>query len=127
MERASEDADAQSESCSCVRLRLAFSPWLRDGPLPSWGITREGGVLKSPSSDYKAPAYGAATTIWCCLSPQLAGRGGVYCEECDIAGLVPNDSPALYRSGIGPWTHPRQWPTPSPQCRYNAATMRSNE
>jgi NAD(P)-dependent dehydrogenase (short-subunit alcohol dehydrogenase family) len=43
---------------------------------------------------FKTPQQGAATTIWCALSPQLNNKGGVYCEDCDIAQLVPNDSPA---------------------------------
>ena len=34
---------------------------------------------------FKTVEQGAATTIWCATSPQLDGRGGVYCENCDIA------------------------------------------
>ncbi len=33
----------------------------------------------------KTPAQGAATHVWAATSPQLAGMGGVYCEDCDIA------------------------------------------
>jgi hypothetical protein len=69
--------------------------------LKAWGITREGGVLKAPSTGYKSLAQGAATTLWCALSAQLDGKGGVYCEDCDIAELVPNDSPSL--SGVRHW------------------------
>ncbi|MBV8455669.1 MAG: SDR family NAD(P)-dependent oxidoreductase, partial [Acetobacteraceae bacterium] len=75
--------------------------YLTDDELKAWGITRDGGVLKAPSSGFKSLAQGAATTLWCSLSPQLAGKGGVYCEDCDIAELVPNDSPAL--SGVRHW------------------------
>ncbi|MGW0808237.1 SDR family NAD(P)-dependent oxidoreductase [Nonomuraea sp. NPDC002799] len=35
---------------------------------------------------FKTPAQGAATQAWAATSPQLAGLGGVYCEDCDIAG-----------------------------------------
>ncbi len=31
---------------------------------------------------------GAATTLWAALSPQLTGKGGVYCADCDISPLV---------------------------------------
>jgi hypothetical protein len=72
-----------------------------DDELKAWGIFREEGVLKAPSSGFKTLAQGAATTVWCAVSPKLAGRGGVYCEDCDIAELVPNDSPAL--SGVRHW------------------------
>lgn len=49
---------------------------------------------------FKSPAQGAATSVWCATSPQLDGRGGVYCEDCDIAALVPPDSPAW--TGVRP-------------------------
>jgi NAD(P)-dependent dehydrogenase (short-subunit alcohol dehydrogenase family) len=75
--------------------------YLTDDELKAWGITRESGVLKAPSAGFKSPSQGAATTIWCAVSPQLAGKGGVYCEDCDIAELVPNDSPAF--SGVRHW------------------------
>lgn len=34
---------------------------------------------------FKTPGQGAATQVWAATSPQLAGMGGVYCEDCDIA------------------------------------------
>jgi NAD(P)-dependent dehydrogenase (short-subunit alcohol dehydrogenase family) len=75
--------------------------YLTDDELKAWGITREGGVLRAPSAGFKSLAQGAATTVWCAVSPQLAGMGGVYCEDCDIAELVPNDSPSF--SGVRHW------------------------
>jgi NAD(P)-dependent dehydrogenase (short-subunit alcohol dehydrogenase family) len=74
---------------------------MTDDELKAWGIFREGCVLKAPPTGFKSPAQGAATTLWCSVSPQLAGTGGVYCEDCDIAELVPNDSPGL--SGVRHW------------------------
>jgi NAD(P)-dependent dehydrogenase (short-subunit alcohol dehydrogenase family) len=75
--------------------------YMTDDELKPWGITREGGVLKAPSAGFKTLAQGAATTMWCSVSPQLAGKGGVYCEDSDIAELVPNDSPSF--SGVRHW------------------------
>src|SRR5262245_17033563 len=75
--------------------------YLTNDELKTWGINRDGGVLKAPSTGYKSLAQGAATTTWCALSPQLAGKGGAYCEDCDIAELVPNDSSRL--SGVRHW------------------------
>lgn len=37
------------------------------------------------SSIFKSTEQGAATSIWCATSPQLDGKGGVYCEDCDVA------------------------------------------
>ena len=50
---------------------------------------------------FKTPEQGASTTVWCATSPQLAGRGGVYCENCDIARLATESSER--------WEHVRPW------------------
>lgn len=42
---------------------------------------------------FKSQEQGAATTVWCALSDQLNGMGGIYCEDCNIAPIVPNDAP----------------------------------
>jgi NAD(P)-dependent dehydrogenase (short-subunit alcohol dehydrogenase family) len=34
---------------------------------------------------FKTPEQGAATATWAATAPALAGMGGVYCEDCDIA------------------------------------------
>jgi len=40
----------------------------------------------------KTVAQGAATTVWAATSPQLAGTGGVYCADCEVAPLVDDVS-----------------------------------
>ena len=50
---------------------------------------------------FKTVEQGAATTIWCATSEQLNGKGGVYCEDVDIAEAVPADSKK--HSGVRPW------------------------
>lgn len=55
----------------------------------------------SPEDSFKTPQQGAATAVWCALSDQLENIGGVYCEDCDIAALVPDDSQAIY--GVRGW------------------------
>jgi hypothetical protein len=49
----------------------------------------------------KTGEQGAATSIWCATSAQLDGMGGVYCEDCDIAEVVPADFRGA--SGVRPW------------------------
>jgi NAD(P)-dependent dehydrogenase (short-subunit alcohol dehydrogenase family) len=44
---------------------------------------------------FKSAEQGAATQVWAATSPQLAGMGGVYCEDCDIAEV--NDDPSATR------------------------------
>lgn len=57
-------------------------------------IDEEGNLL---NRSFKTPEQGAATHVWAATSPQLAGAGGVYCEDCDIA--EPADE-AEFRGGV---------------------------
>jgi NAD(P)-dependent dehydrogenase (short-subunit alcohol dehydrogenase family) len=50
---------------------------------------------------FKTPSQGAATSVWCAANAQLDGKGGVYCEDCDIAKLVPPDHKEF--DGVRPW------------------------
>jgi NAD(P)-dependent dehydrogenase (short-subunit alcohol dehydrogenase family) len=50
---------------------------------------------------FKTPEQGAATSVWCATSPRLEGLGGVYCEDADIAALVPDD--ATLPRGVRRW------------------------
>lgn len=51
-------------------------------------IDAEGKPIIDPARNQKTAEQGAATSIWCAVSPQLAGMGGLYCENCDVAPLV---------------------------------------
>jgi NAD(P)-dependent dehydrogenase (short-subunit alcohol dehydrogenase family) len=50
---------------------------------------------------FKTPRQGAATQVWAASSPQLADRGGVYCEDCDIARIA-DDSDTI-PGGVRPY------------------------
>jgi len=52
---------------------------------------------------FKTPEQGASTATWAATSPMLEGRGGEYCEDCDIAQLAGPDSQG--------WEHAREWIT----------------
>jgi NAD(P)-dependent dehydrogenase (short-subunit alcohol dehydrogenase family) len=53
------------------------------------------------NSGWKTPEQGAASQVWAATSPQLAGMGGVYCEDCDIAEPAAPD--AVLGGGVSPW------------------------
>lgn len=55
----------------------------------------------SATTFYKSTDQGAATSVWCATSPQLEGKGGVYCEDADIAAPLPGDS--TEPRGVRPW------------------------
>jgi NAD(P)-dependent dehydrogenase (short-subunit alcohol dehydrogenase family) len=50
---------------------------------------------------FKTVEQGAATTVWTATSPRLAGLGGLYCEDCDVAAAVPAEDQGF--AGVRPW------------------------
>jgi NAD(P)-dependent dehydrogenase (short-subunit alcohol dehydrogenase family) len=83
-----------------------LSKYMTDEDLRPYGLYRVNGVITIPDQAklpfrFKTIEEGAATTIWAAVSPQLNGKGGVYCEDCDIAELVPADS--QLHGGVRPW------------------------
>ena len=49
---------------------------------------------------FKTPEQGASTSTWAATSPALAGMGGVYCENCDIARPTDVGSPTARIEGV---------------------------
>ncbi|MGE8554470.1 MAG: SDR family NAD(P)-dependent oxidoreductase [Chryseobacterium jejuense] len=68
-----------------------------------------GNIKPEVEARLKTLPQGAATTVWCAVSPQLNEIGGVYCENCDIAeidrGQIEHryDEPATIR-GVQPYS-----------------------
>ena len=48
-------------------------------------VDAAGKPVVDPAQGRKSPEQGAATIVWCAVSPQLEGMGGVYCEDCEVA------------------------------------------
>jgi NAD(P)-dependent dehydrogenase (short-subunit alcohol dehydrogenase family) len=61
----------------------------------------DGTIPPAIQAMFKTPEQGASTATWAATSPQLDGRGGEYCEDCDIAQLAGPDSQR--------WEHARPW------------------
>lgn len=61
----------------------------------------DGTIPPAVQAMFKTPEQGASTTVWAATSPQLDGKGGVYCEDCDIARMAGPDSQR--------WEHAREW------------------
>jgi NAD(P)-dependent dehydrogenase (short-subunit alcohol dehydrogenase family) len=67
-------------------------------------IDEQGNALNP--SGFKSPEQGAATQVWAATSSQLAGMGGVYLEDCDIAEPAVDGDQS---SGVRAWaTDPDQ-------------------
>ncbi|MEU6379460.1 SDR family NAD(P)-dependent oxidoreductase [Streptomyces sp. NPDC046909] len=59
-----------------------------------------------PQDGFKTPEEGAATQVWAATSPQLAGLGGIYLEDCRIADPAPAYDEATDitdRVGVNKW------------------------
>ena len=53
---------------------------------------------------------GAATQVWAATSPDLEGRGGLYLEDCAVAGPTPGDGSAGYAPhAVDPEAANRLW------------------
>jgi NAD(P)-dependent dehydrogenase (short-subunit alcohol dehydrogenase family) len=63
------------------------------------GWLTEDGVV---NAQFKSPEQGAATAVWAATSPQLAGLGGVYCEDVDIAEPTDPDGATARVRGVNP-------------------------
>lgn len=64
-------------------------------------LAEDGTPVRNAEQQQKTIPQGAATTAWCATSPQLAGYGGVYCENSDISPLVSPDDEAAWRKSLG--------------------------
>lgn len=56
---------------------------------------------KNVGDVYKNVQQGAATSVWCAVSDDLNGKGGVYCKDSNIAVVVPDGSMAPF--GVRQW------------------------
>lgn len=54
-----------------------------------------------PLDLFKTTEQGASTTVWAATSPQLDGKGGLYCEDCEVAALNTEQPGPM--SGVRPY------------------------
>ncbi|MES2485833.1 MAG: SDR family NAD(P)-dependent oxidoreductase [Bacteroidota bacterium] len=59
-------------------------------------LDADGNVTPQMAASLKTLQQGAATTVWCAVSPMLNNISGVYCEDCDIALLDNGDIVHVY-------------------------------
>jgi len=79
-----------------------FSRDLSDADKAASGyLDAQGKPIIDPENNKKTLEQGAATSVWCATSPLLANRGGVYCEDCNIAAVTTATSAEV--RGVRPW------------------------
>jgi hypothetical protein len=87
------------------------------------GIITEDGVALLDR--FKTPEQGAATQVWAATSPQLADLGGLYLEDCDVAGIRTSDemtAKGVYPYAVDPEEAARLWPLSAELTGVNALT-----
>ncbi|MGP3925924.1 SDR family NAD(P)-dependent oxidoreductase [Streptomyces sp. 8N616] len=90
------DAGVRAFSLHPGKILTPLQRHLSDEEMVAAGWIDADGNLVDPT--FKTPEQGAATQVWAATSPQLADRGGVYCEDCDIAEpAAGDDAPAGVR------------------------------
>lgn len=81
-----------------------FTPLQRHLPLAEqvrlgW-INEDGSPSALAKAGFKTTEQGCSTTLWAATSAALAGKPGVYCEDCDIAQPTDPSSPFARFRGV---------------------------
>ena len=63
-------------------------------------INEDGSPSALAKAGFKTTEEGCSTTLWAATSPALAGKPGVYCEDCDIAAPTDPASPFARFRGV---------------------------
>lgn len=50
-------------------------------------LNEQGEISDGARAMFKSPSQGCTTSLWAATSPLLEGKGGVYCEDCNIAAV----------------------------------------
>ena len=81
-----------------------FTPLQRHLPqeeMVAFGWLDENGEpTELAKAGFKTPEQGCSTTLWAATSPDLVGKAGVYCEDCDIASPTDPESPMARYQGV---------------------------
>jgi NAD(P)-dependent dehydrogenase (short-subunit alcohol dehydrogenase family) len=99
------DAGVRAYSLHPGSILTPLQRYLSKAEMVAAGWIDESGALADPT--FKTPQQGAATQVWAATSPQLADRGGVYCEDCEIA--VVGDSTGVRPHAVDPEQAARLW------------------
>ena len=64
-------------------------------------LSEDGELSELAASLFKSTTQGCTTTLWAATSAMLVGKGGLYCEDCDVAPLADENTPRYF--GVAPW------------------------
>jgi len=64
-------------------------------------LDADGNLSELAKAAFKSPTQGCSTTLWAATSPTLKGKGGLYCEDCNVADVATDETPRF--EGVAPW------------------------
>ena len=64
-------------------------------------LDENGNLSELAAALFKSTTQGCTTTLWAATSDMLDGKGGLYCEDCDVAELADEDTPRYF--GVAQW------------------------
>jgi NAD(P)-dependent dehydrogenase (short-subunit alcohol dehydrogenase family) len=65
-------------------------------------LNADGSLSELAKAGFKSSTQGASTSLWAATSSQLDNKGGLYCENCDVANLA-GGSPEERYFGVRDW------------------------
>lgn len=63
-------------------------------------LEEDGEPSELAKAGFKTPEQGCSTTLWAATAPTLAGKPGVFCEDCDVAAVTDPASPTARYAGV---------------------------
>ncbi|PYE87267.1 short subunit dehydrogenase [Phyllobacterium leguminum] len=99
LNRLGEKRGIQAYSVHPGKIFTPLQRYLSQAEMTQAGWLDEQGRPADPT--FKSPAQGAATHVWAATSELLNDRGGVYCEDCEVAPVDDGDVPSFV--GVRPY------------------------
>lgn len=65
-------------------------------------LGEDGEPSELAKAGFKTPEQGCSTTLWAATAPELSGRPGVYCEDCNIAKPTETGAATARYMGVDP-------------------------
>ena len=108
LDRLGKDAGARAFSLHPGKILTPLQRHLEKEDMVAAGWIDADGNAIDPT--FKTPEQGAATQVWAATSPQLAGFGGLYCANCDIASISDDGAETSVRAyAVDPDEAARLW------------------
>lgn len=104
LDKRGRSADIRAFSVHPGAIITDLSRHLSDDEMRSMGAIDDQGnrsSVNNADNKFKSVEQGVATAVWAATSPQLIGKGGVYCENVNIAQAVSET--AIMGNGVPPW------------------------